>query len=119
MGPGIHDAVRNASRASVNGVGSGICCLPKDLASGDIQSAPCTPGYVLSRRHQGVSEMVAIRDSNINSLTIGGGTPLDASERSARPDRCAPNDVAVIGVECPEDAALLAKADNIAHEIGA
>jgi hypothetical protein len=61
--------------------------------------------------------MVAIRDSNINSLPIGGGTPLDAPERSARPDRCTPNDVAIIGIECPEDAALLAKADNIAQQV--
>ena len=61
--------------------------------------------------------MVAIRDSNINALTIGRGTPLDASERSAWTYRCAPNDVAVIGIECPEDSALLAKANNIADEI--
>src|SRR5580704_5541659 len=63
--------------------------------------------------------MVAIRDSNIKALTIGRGAPLDASERSAWPHRCAPNDVSVIGIECPEDAALLAKADNITHEIWA
>src|SRR6266481_1381328 len=114
---GIHDAVCNTYRTSVNGVGSGVCSLPKDLPSGDIQSAPCTPGYLLSRRHQGVGEVVAIRDSNINALTIGRGTPLDASERSAWTYRCAPNDVAVIGIECPEDAALLAEANDIAHEI--
>src|SRR6266702_2874248 len=114
---GIHNAVCNTYRTSVNGVGGGICGLPKDLPSGDIQSAPCTPGYLLSRRHQGVREMVAIRDSNINALTIGRGTPLDASERSAWPHRCAPNNVAVIGIERPEDAALLAKANNIAEQI--
>jgi len=34
------------------------------------QSAPCSPGYALSGRYQGVGEMVGIRDSNINSLTI-------------------------------------------------
>ncbi len=63
--------------------------------------------------------MVAIRDSNINALTVGGGTPLDASERSAWTYWCAPNDVAVIGIECPEDAAFLAKADDIAEQVGA
>src|SRR5580704_11425384 len=63
--------------------------------------------------------MVAIRDSNINALTIGRGAPFDASERSAWPHRCAPNDVSVIGIKCPEDAALLAKAHDIAHKIGA
>src|SRR5882762_490914 len=63
--------------------------------------------------------MVMIPDSDINPLTVGRRTPLDASERTARPNRCAPNDVAVIGIECPIDAALLAKADNITHEIGA
>src|SRR5229473_2739593 len=114
---GVHNAVCNTHRTSVNCVGRGVCSLPKDLPSGDIQSAPCTPGYLLSRRHQGVGEVVAIRDSNINALTIGRGTPLDASERSAWTYRCAPNDVAVIGIECPEDAALLAKANDIAHEI--
>src|ERR1700730_1894624 len=61
--------------------------------------------------------MIAIRDSNINALTIGRGAPLDASERSAWPDWCAPNDVAVIGVECPVDAAFLAKAYDVAHKI--
>src|SRR6266550_7889485 len=114
---GIHNAVCNTYRTSVNGVRSGICGLPKDLPSGDIQSAPCTPGYLLSRRHQGVGEVVTIRNSNINALTIGRGTPLDASERSAWTHRCAPNNVAVIGIECPEDAALLAKANDIAQEI--
>src|SRR6266404_4008955 len=113
IGTGIHDAVCNTDRTSVNGVDRGVCSLPKDLPGGDIESAPCTPGYLLSRRHQGVGEVVAIRDSNINALTIGRGTPLDASERSAWPHRCAPNDVAVIGIECPEDAALLAKPNNI------
>src|SRR6266403_2128061 len=63
--------------------------------------------------------MVKIPDSDINPLTVGRRTPLDASERTAGHNRCAPNDVPVIGIECPIDAALLAKADNISHEIGA
>src|SRR5258707_9683640 len=61
--------------------------------------------------------MVTIPDSDINPLTVGCRTPLDAAERTAGPDRRAPNDVAVIWIECPIDAALLAKADNITHEI--
>src|SRR3981189_2722005 len=61
--------------------------------------------------------MIAIRDRDINMLTIGGSAPLDASERSAWSHWSAPHDVAVIGIERPEDAALLAKADNIAQEI--
>src|SRR5712671_3141737 len=115
---GIHDAVCNTDRTSVNGVDRGVCGLPKDLPSGDIESAPCTPGYLLSRGHQGVGEMVAIRDSNINALTVGGGTPLDAPKRCAWPHRCTPDDVTVIRIKCPEDAALLAKADNVTHQIG-
>jgi hypothetical protein len=63
--------------------------------------------------------METIRDSDIDALTVGRRTPLDASERTAGPNECAPNDVAVIWIECPIDAALLAKADNITHEIGA
>src|SRR5882724_1639984 len=63
--------------------------------------------------------MVTIPDSDINPLTVGCRTPLDAAERTAGPDRRAPNDVAVIWIECPIDAALLAKANNITHEIGA
>jgi hypothetical protein len=63
--------------------------------------------------------METIRDSDIDALTVGRRTPLDASERTARPNKCAPSDVAVIGIERPIDAALLAKADNITHEIGA
>src|SRR5882672_287194 len=62
--------------------------------------------------------MVAIRDSNINALTIGRRAPLDTSERSARPHRCAPNDVAVIGIECPEDAALLPKPTMLPTRLG-
>src|SRR5580700_6139390 len=63
--------------------------------------------------------MVTISDSDINPLTVGCRAPLDAAEGTTGPDRRAPNDVAVIWIECPEDAALLAKADNITHEIGA
>src|SRR5882762_7083900 len=63
--------------------------------------------------------MVTIPDSDINPLTVGCRTPLDAAERTAGPDRRAPNDVAVIWIECPIDAALLAKANNITYEIGA
>src|ERR1700726_2189064 len=63
--------------------------------------------------------MVAIRDSHINALTIRRRAPLDSSERSARPHGCAPHDVSVIGIECPEDAALLAKANDTAHQVGA
>src|SRR5258707_1105663 len=63
--------------------------------------------------------MVTIPDSDINPLTVGCRTPLDAAERTAGPDRRAPNDVAVIWIKCPIDAALLAKADDITHEIGA
>ena len=59
-----------------------------------------------------------IPDGDINPLTVGRRTPLDASERTAWPNRCAPNDVAVIGIECPLDTAFLAKADNIPHQIG-
>src|SRR3981189_474278 len=62
--------------------------------------------------------MEAIRDSNINPPTVGRRTPLDPSERPAGADPCAPNDVAVIRIECPVDAALLGKADDITHEIG-
>jgi len=58
-----------------------------------------------------------IPDSNINALPIGGSTPLDASERATGSNGRAPNDVAVIGIECPEDAALLAKANDIAQQI--
>src|SRR5882762_6414341 len=61
--------------------------------------------------------MIGIPDRNIDALTIAGSAPFDASERSAWPNWCAPHDVAVIGIERPEDAALLAKADNIAQEI--
>src|SRR5260370_17239308 len=61
--------------------------------------------------------MIAIRDRDINMLTIGGSAPLDASERSAWSHWSAPHDVAVIGIERPKDAALLAKADYIAQEI--
>src|SRR5712671_5133417 len=46
---GIHDAVCNTDRTPVNGVDRGVCRLPKDLPSGDIESAPCAPGYLLSR----------------------------------------------------------------------
>jgi len=77
------------------------------------------PGDLLPRGHQGVRQMVTIPDSDINPLTVGCRTPLDAAERTAGPDRRAPNDVAVIWIECPIDAALLAKANNITHEIGA
>src|SRR5260370_9042540 len=63
--------------------------------------------------------MVMVPDSGINPLAVGRRTPFDASERTARPNRCAPNDVAVIGIKCPIDAALLAKADDITHEMGA
>ncbi len=58
-----------------------------------------------------------IPDRNINALTVCSCSPLDASQRTAWPDRCAPNDVAVIGIECPIDAALLAKADDAAYEV--
>src|SRR6266436_5731810 len=61
--------------------------------------------------------MIVIPDRNINALAIGGGAPLDASKRTAWPNRCAPNDAAVIGIERPKDAAFLAKADNIAYKI--
>src|SRR5580704_8913926 len=98
-------------------VGSAVC--QRMFPGGNIKSAPCTPGYLLSRGHQGVRQMETIRDSDIDALTVGRRTPLDASERTARPNKGAPSDVAVIGIECPEDAALLAKADNITHEIGA
>jgi hypothetical protein len=64
--------------------------------------------------------MAGIRDSDINAVTISRGTPLDASKRiaSAWPNRCTPNDVAVIGIKCPIDAAFLAKADNVTDQIG-
>jgi len=61
--------------------------------------------------------MVAIRYSDINSLTISRGAPLDSSEGSAWPNRCTPNDVPVIGIKCPKDAALLAKANNVTDQI--
>jgi hypothetical protein len=61
--------------------------------------------------------LVAVRYRDINALTIGRGAPLDASERSAWPNRGAPNDAAVIGIRRPKDPALLAKADNITDEI--
>src|ERR1700745_3697386 len=61
--------------------------------------------------------MIVIPDRDINALTISGDAPLDASERTAWPNRCAPNDVAVLGIKRPIDAALLAKADDGAQEI--
>src|SRR4029077_3670336 len=63
--------------------------------------------------------MVMIPDSDINPLTVGRRPPLDASERTAGSDRCAPNDVAIIGIERPIDAALLPKAKKIPHQMGA
>src|SRR5258708_3990592 len=63
--------------------------------------------------------MVTIPDSDINPPTVGCRTPLDAAERTAGPDLRPPDDVAVIWIECPIDAGLLAKANNITHEIGA
>ena len=39
----IHDAVRKAHRARVNGAYRGICGLPKNLAGGDIKSGPRSP----------------------------------------------------------------------------
>ena len=46
--------------------------------------------------------MIVIPDRDINALTISGGAPLDASERTAWPNRCAPNDVAVLGIKRPQ-----------------
>ena len=63
--------------------------------------------------------MIVIPDLNINALTIGGGAPLDTSQRTAWPNRCAPNDIAVVRVKCPVNAALLPETDNISQEIGA
>jgi len=61
--------------------------------------------------------MIAIGDRDINALAISRGAPLNASERSAWTNWRAPHDVAVIRIERPKDAALLAEADNIADEI--
>ena len=63
--------------------------------------------------------MTTIGDSDINPPTIRRGAPLDASVRTAWPNRRTPNKVAVIGIECPENTALLAKADDITQQIGA
>src|SRR5258705_9567716 len=44
----IHDPVCNTYGASVDRACSGICCLPKDLSSGDIKCAPGSPRNLLS-----------------------------------------------------------------------
>src|SRR4029077_6685825 len=62
--------------------------------------------------------MVAVRDRNIDSLSVRRRSPLDSSERSAWPHRCAPNYVAVIGIQRPKDTALLSEPDNIFQQIG-
>jgi hypothetical protein len=59
--------------------------------------------------------MVAIGDRHINALAIGRGAPLNPSERSSWANWRAPHDVAVIGIECPKDAALLTEADDISY----
>src|SRR5246500_5627905 len=61
--------------------------------------------------------MIAIGDRDINALAISRGAPLNAPERSPWTNWRAPHDVAVIRIERPKDAALLAEADNIADEI--
>ena len=95
------------------GAWGGVCRLPKDLPGGSVESAPRSPRNPLSRGHQDIGEMIVVPDLNINTFTIRGGAPLDASQRTAWPNRCAPNDGAVIGIKCPINTALLAKANDI------
>src|SRR5258708_6980749 len=97
-------------------VGSAVCQRMFPVATSRALHAP--QGYLLSRGRQGVRQTETIRDSDINPPTVGRRTPLDASERTAGPNECAPNDVAAIWIECPIDAALLAKADNYPPDWG-
>jgi hypothetical protein len=66
---------------------------------------------------KGIRDKIVIPERNINLLSVSTCSPLDASERTARRDSRALNDVAVPGIEHPKDGALLAQADNVAHEI--
>jgi len=84
------------------------CSLPRDLAGGDSRSAPCTPGYALSRwlpRWRGDGRY---RDRNIDALP-SAAVPHSMPPIEGLTHRCAPNNVAVLRIDCPEEAALLAK----------
>src|ERR1700737_2555921 len=118
VGARVQDAICNAHRGQVHGAWSGVRGLPEDRPSVDIESAPRTPGNLPSRGHQRVRHHVPVRDGDTDTRSVGRGTPLDPSERTAWTDRRAPDDVAVIGIQRPIDAALLTKADDAAHQVG-
>ena len=61
--------------------------------------------------------MVVVSDGNVDALTVGCGAPFDPAQRAARADRRGPDDPAVVGIERPVDAALLADADDVPHQI--
>src|SRR6266436_7598373 len=70
VGTCIHNGVCDTHRAGVNGARSGVCNLPENLPSGDIESAPRPPRNLLSRGLQGIGEMIVISDRYINALTV-------------------------------------------------
>jgi hypothetical protein len=55
-----------------------------------------------------------VGDRHVDALAVGSGAPLYAAKRRARTDLGVPNDAAVIRIERPKDAALLADSQYVA-----
>ncbi len=63
--------------------------------------------------------MPAIRDSDINALSICGGALLNTSEGCAWPHNRTPYNIAIAEIQCPVDSALLAEAHDLRQQVGA
>src|SRR6266850_975968 len=117
VGACVHYSVGNADGAGVNGAHGGIGSLPENFSGRDVESAPRSPGDCLSGRRQGVGNVVAIRNGDVDSPPIRGSAPFDAAEGGARSDRGAPDNPSIIRIEGPIDTALLSKADDVGDQI--
>jgi len=61
----------------------------------------------------GIGRLRQIGDRHIDTIAVGCGAPLDTAKRRTGTDLGMPGHSAVIGIECPVDATLLADADDI------
>jgi len=61
--------------------------------------------------------MEVISDRCVDMVAVGRRSPFDTAQGAARTQDGAPNDIAIVRIQCPIHAALLPETDNVSDSI--
>src|ERR1035438_2471001 len=88
----------------------------------DPQAVGILPGFERDRVVPGLDIAVGNPDisarGDVDGGAIGGRAPFNAAERAAGAHDCAPDDLAVSGIQCPVYSALLPETDDVPNQVG-